>query len=70
MAQATGEYEGWPGYDYWPDDWYGYPGYGYPGFGHRTGRFKRFRGLQGFHHPARFGGVGVGIGHIGGFGRR
>jgi hypothetical protein len=71
MAQAVGEYaEGSPGYDYWPDDWYGYPGYGYPGFGHRTGRFSRFRGLHGLHHPARFNGVAGRIGYIGGFGRR
>ena len=66
MAPAAGEYaEGWPGYDYWPDYGYGYPGYGY-----RTGRFPRFRGFRGFHHPVRFGALGVGAGHMGGFGRR
>jgi hypothetical protein len=70
-APAAGEYaEGLPGYDYWPDDWYGYPGFGVSGFGHRGGRFHRFFGSRGFHHSARFSGVGVGIGHLGGFGRR
>jgi hypothetical protein len=66
IVPAGGEYaEGWPGYDYWPDYWYGYPGYGY-----RTGRFARSRGFRGFHHPVRFGGREVGIAHMGGFGRR
>lgn len=70
-APAAEEYaEGWPGYDYWPDYWYGYPGFGVSGFGHRGGRFHRFSGSRGFHHSARFSGVGVGIGHLGGFGRR
>jgi hypothetical protein len=66
IVPTGGEYaEGSPGYDYWPDDWYGYPGYGY-----RTGRFARFRGFRGFNHPVRFGGHGVGVAHMGGFGRR
>jgi hypothetical protein len=66
MARTAGEYaEGWPGYDYWPDYWYGYPGYGYG-----AGRFPRFRELRGFHHPVRFAGHGVGVAHMGGFGRR
>jgi hypothetical protein len=70
-AQAAGEYaEGWPGYDYWPDYWYGYPGFGFSGFGHRGSRFHRFSGFRGFHHSARFGGVGGGIAHMSGFGRR
>jgi hypothetical protein len=66
IVPTGGEYaEGGPGYDYWPDYWYGYPGYGY-----RTGRFARFRGVRGFHHPVRFGGHGVGVARMGGFGRR
>jgi hypothetical protein len=69
MAPAAGEYsEGSPGYDYWPDYWYGYPGFGFPGFGHRGDRFHRSSDFRGLHHPARFGGVGVGAGHTGGFG--
>jgi hypothetical protein len=81
MAQAAGEYaEGWSGYNYWPDDWYGYPGFGFPFFVNRSGHFHRFPGFRGFDHPAKFGGfgmstrhmrgLGVGGGHMGGFGRR
>ena len=91
MAPAPGGYaESWPGYDYWPDSWYGYPGFGFPGFGfpgfdhpgfghpgfghpgfgHRAGHFHRFSGFRGFHNSARFGGLGIGVAHMGGFGRR
>ena len=76
MAPAPGGYaESWPGYDYWPDYWYGYPGFGFPGFdhpgfGHRAGHFHRFSGFRGFHKPARFGGFGIGVAHTGRFGRR
>ena len=76
MAPAPGGYaESWPGYDYWPDYWYGYPGFGFPGFdhpgfGHRASHFHRFSGFRGFHNPARFGGFGIGVAHMGGFGRR
>jgi len=80
-APAPEEYAaGWPGYDYWPDYWYGYPGFGFPVFVNRAGHFHRFPGFRGFHHPAKFGGFGkgarhmggfgVGAGHMGGFGRR
>jgi hypothetical protein len=71
IVPTGGEFaEDWPGYDYWPDYWYGYPGYGYPGYGYRTGRFARSRGFRGFHHPVTFAGHGFGGGHMGGFGRR
>ena len=81
MAPAPGGYaESRPGYDYWPDYWYGYPGFGvpgfgvpgfdHPGFGHRAGHFHRFSGFRGFHNSARFGGLGIGVAHMGGFGRR
>ena len=96
MAPAPGGYaESRPGYDYWPDSWYGYPGFGFPGFGfpgfghpgfghpgfghpgfghpgfgHRAGHFHRFSGFRGFHNSARFGGLGIGVAHMGGFGRR
>jgi len=81
MAPAPGGYaESWPGYDYWPDYWYGHPGFGFPGFGfpgfdhpgfgHRASHFHRFSGFRGFHNPARFGGFGIGVSHMGGFGRR
>jgi hypothetical protein len=71
IVPTGGEYaEGWPGYDYWPDYWYGYPGYGYPGLGRRAGRFYRVGGFRSFHRSARFGGFGIAAGHMGGFGRR
>ena len=81
MAPAPGGYaESWPSYDYWPHYWYGYPGFGFlgfgfpgfghPGFGHRAGHFHRFSGFRGFHNPARFGGFGIGVARMGGFGRR
>ena len=66
VAPTPAEYaEGWAGYDYWPDYWYGYPGYGYG-----ASRSPRFRGFRGFHHPVGFVGRGIGVAHIGGFGRR
>jgi hypothetical protein len=66
------------GYNYWPDYGYGYPFGGFPGFGFGAGRFHRFAGLHGggfhgraaFHGAPRFGRFSLGIGHMGGFGRR
>jgi hypothetical protein len=82
LGPSGGDY----GYDYWPDYGYGYPFGGFGGFGFGAGRFHRFAGLhgsRGFHDQAGFRGFharagfhgaarsgGIGVGHMGGFGRR
>jgi len=80
IGPTDGDYtENSPGYDYWPDYGYGYPFGGFPGFGFGAGRFHRFAGVHngrafhgraGFHSAAGFHSFGMGVGHVGGFGRR